>query len=169
MSTLISMNSWLIKQARRRIRPSPIESLVMGIGRGLLAGLAGTAAISLSQALEMKLTKREPSTAPADAAGKVVGVRPRHLAGRARFAHIVHWAYGTSWGLFRALLGGRRSGRFWAGLAHLAAVQTAALLMLPRLGVAPPIKEWEPVEIGQELLHHAVYSAAADATYRALA
>ncbi len=140
----------------------------MGVGRGLLAGLAGTAAISLSQAIERRLTKREPSTAPADAAGKVLGVRPRHLAGKARFAHIVHWAYGTSWGLFRTALGGRPSGRFWAALVHLAAIQTAALMMLPKLGVAPPVADWEPAEIGTEILHHAVYSVAADATYRAL-
>lgn len=140
----------------------------MGIGRGLLSGLAGTVAISLYQAIEAKLKHREPSTAPAEAAGKVIGVRPRHLAGKARFAHLVHWGYGTSWGLFRAVLGGRRSGRFWAALAHLAAVQTAALIMLPRLGVAPPIADWEAAEIGEEVLHHAVYSLATDATYRAL-
>ena len=164
-----TFTSWLIKQARRRIGPSPVESLAMGIGRGLLAGVAGTAAISLSQAIEMKLTKREPSTAPADAAGKVLGIRPRHLAGKARFAHIVHWAYGTTWGLFRAALGGRPRRRLWAALAQLAAIQTAALVMLPKLGVAPPLTEWEPAEIGTEILHHAVYSIAADATYRSLA
>jgi hypothetical protein len=140
----------------------------MGIGKGLIAGLAGTAAISISQAIEMKLTKRGPSTTPADAAGKVLGVQPRHEAGKERFAHFVHWAYGTSWGLFRAVLGGRRSGRFWAALAHLAAVQTAAFVMLPELGVAPPVKKWGRAEIGKEILHHAVYSATADATYRSL-
>ena len=39
------------------------------IGKGLMAGAAGTLAITLSQMIEMKITKRKPSTAPADAAG----------------------------------------------------------------------------------------------------
>jgi hypothetical protein len=40
--------------------------------------------------------------------------------------------------------------------------------MLPKIGVAPPATEWKRSEIGKEILHHAVYSVAADAMYRAL-
>lgn len=156
------------RRLRRHVQPSLIESLVSSIGRGLLAGLAGTAAISLSQAIEMKVTKRKPSTTPADAAEKVFAVHPDDTAAKERFAKLVHWAYGTSWGLFRSLLGGGRGARWWAPLAQLAAIQTAAMVMPPRLGVAPPVSEWGAKEIGKELLHHTIYSAAADATYRAL-
>jgi hypothetical protein len=162
------MNARWMKQGRRRFRPSVWQQLATGIGRGLLAGLAGTAAISLSQMIEMKLTKRPPSTAPADAAGKVVGVQPRDAEGKARFGTLVHWVYGTSWGLFRAVLGGGRVDRLWAPLAHLGAVQTAAMLMLPGLHVAPPVTKWGGGEIGKEVVHHTVYAAATDAAYRAL-
>ncbi len=51
------------------------ESTVPGrlgtaIGKGLIAELAGTLAMTLSQMIEMKTTKRKPSTAPADAVKK---------------------------------------------------------------------------------------------------
>lgn len=47
------------------------------IGRGLLAGIAGTAAITAAQNLDMKLSGRKPSDAPAVVEGKVLGVEPR--------------------------------------------------------------------------------------------
>jgi len=74
------------------------------LGQGLLAGAAGTAAMTVSSSLEAKLRGREASSAPADAAGKVLGVQPRDEAGQARFSTVVHWGYGTSWGAVRGLL-----------------------------------------------------------------
>jgi hypothetical protein len=151
-----------------RHRPSILNRIATHVGKGIVAGLAGTVAISISQMIEMRISRRKPSTTPADAAGKVLGVKPRDEAGKARFANVVHWGYGTAWGLARAALGGPRRGRFWAPLAHLAAVQAVAMLMLPALKVAPPATQWGAGEISKEVLHHVVYASAADATYRAL-
>ena len=69
--------------------------------------------MTVSSTLEAKLRERGSSSAPADAAGKVLGVQPRDEEGQARFSNIVHWAYGTSWGAVRGLLHAltcRRSG-----------------------------------------------------------
>jgi hypothetical protein len=165
---LMSKRAWSRWAKHRGGRRSLAEEVALRLGKGLIAGLAGTAAISLSQAIEMKLSHRPPSTTPADAAGKVLGVQPRSERDKGRFATLVHWAYGTSWGLLRAALDGGRRGRMWAPLVHLAAVQTAAMVMLPSLEVAPPVGKWGAGEIGKEVLHHTVYAAAADATYRAL-
>lgn len=139
------------------------------LGRGLLAGLIGTAAMTVSSTLEMKLRKRAPSRTPSQAAGKVLGVKPRDEDGEARFANLVHFGYGTAWGLARALLGvlGVR-GRALAPLAHLAAVWGTEAVMLPALGVAPPVARWSARQIGIDLLHHAVYAGATDAAYRQL-
>jgi hypothetical protein len=60
--------------------------------------------MTVSSTLEAKLRERGSSSAPADAAGKVLGVQPRDEEGQARFSNIVHWAYGTSWGAVRGLL-----------------------------------------------------------------
>lgn len=80
-----------------------VGALMSAVGRGLLAGLAGTAAMTLTQLMEMKLTGRAPSATPAEAAGKVLGVQPRGPREKVRFANIVHWAYGTTWGALRGV------------------------------------------------------------------
>src|SRR5947199_3176934 len=68
------------------------------IAKGLLAGFCGTAAMTLSATLEEKLRGREPSTAPADAAAKVLGIRAFESdAAKSRFSNAVHWSYGTAW------------------------------------------------------------------------
>lgn len=55
-----------------------------------------------------------------------------------------------------------------ATVLHLAAVWGSALVMLPRLGVAPPVGEWGAEELGIDLAHHAVYATAASLAYGAL-
>jgi hypothetical protein len=64
-------------------------------GVGLAAGLAGTAAMTVSSTIEMKIRGRAGSSAPADAAGKLLGVRPAAKKESKRFGALVHWAYGT--------------------------------------------------------------------------
>ncbi len=68
-----------------------IGDVASAVGKGLAAGLVGTAAMTVSSSLEAKARHREASTAPADAAGKVLGVQPRDAAGKARFSNAVHW------------------------------------------------------------------------------
>jgi hypothetical protein len=53
-----------------------LGALGNAIGKGLLAGLAATAAMTLSQMIEMKITKRESSDAPLKVAEDVSGVAP---------------------------------------------------------------------------------------------
>lgn len=65
------------------------------IGKGLFAGAFGTAVMTASSTVEMKLRGREASSAPAEAAGIVLGVEPRNDESKERFSNIVHLAYGT--------------------------------------------------------------------------
>ena len=138
------------------------------VGKGLVAGAAGTVAMTISSTLEAKLRERDSSSAPADAAGKVLGVQPRDEAGEARFSTIVHWAYGTSWGAVRGLLSaaGMEGGK--AAAAHFVAVWGSAQVMLPALDVAPPMWESEPKEIVIDAFHHAVYAIATGVAFAAL-
>jgi hypothetical protein len=156
---------------KRSIKRTPLASLgeiASAVGRGLFAGAAGTAAMTISSTLEMKLRGREGSTAPADAAGKALGVQPRDPDGQARFSNIVHWGYGTSWGAVRGLVGAAGlSGPAAAG-AHFAAIWPSAMVMLPSLGVAPPPWKWGATELAVDALHHAVYVTATSAAYTAL-
>lgn len=138
------------------------------VGRGLFAGAAGTAAMTLSSTMEMKLRGREGSTAPADAAGKVLGVQPRNPAGKARFSNVVHWSYGTSWGAARGLIAAAGLSGPTADAVHFAAIWPSALVMLPSLGVAPPPWKWGATELGVDALHHVIYVTATGVAYAAL-
>lgn len=138
------------------------------VGKGVVAGLAGTAAITASMLLESRLRHRDPSTAPAQAAEKVLSVEPADEAAEARLANVVHWSYGTLWGVPRGLLAVAGLGGPAAAAAHFAAVWGAALGTLPALRIAPPPWKRGPGELAIDALHHAVYAAAAGMAYEAL-
>ena len=135
------------------------------IGKGILAGLAGTAAITISQMIEMKIRDREPSDSPSKVAGKVMGVQPRNQEGKKRFTQMMHWAYGTSWGVMRGLTCFAGLKGVPATLLHFAAIWGTELVMIPNMTESPPATEWGGKELGIDASHHAVYAAAAGAVY----
>ena len=142
-----------------------LSDVAGAIGKGLLAGIIGTAAITASNTLEMKLRGREPSPAPSQAGGKVLGVQPRNPEGQARFATVMHWGYGATWGVVRGLLSLTGLHGPAAGAAHFGAVWAAELAMLPALDVAPLATEMPAEEIAIDAWHHIVYAAATSAAY----
>lgn len=142
--------------------------LAFRIGQGLLAGLAGTAAITASQTIEILFTGRTPSDTPARAAQKVFGIEPRDERSKGKLEQSVHWAYGTAWGLFRSVLASLGMRGAPATFLHWAAVQQGAIVFLPAMKIAPPAKEWERKELGTELFHHFAYALAAGAAFDGL-
>jgi hypothetical protein len=146
-----------------------IDTLATAIGRGLVAGVAGTAAMTLSSTVEARLRGRAPSTAPARATAKVLGIREfdSDLA-RARWSDLSHWGYGTGWGVLRGLLGAMPLSGRAATVAHGAAIYGAAQVTLPALDVAPPAIFWGVREVAIDAFHHAVYAAATGWAYSAI-
>jgi hypothetical protein len=139
------------------------------VGRGLLAGLAGTAAMTVSSSLEARLRKRPASTAPARATAKALGIATfADDRAQARFNDLSHWGYGTSWGLLRGLLGLTPLSPAAATAAHGAGVWASAQVALPALDVAPPSVFWSPSEIAIDAFHHTVYAAATGLAFRRL-
>ena len=92
------------------------------VGKGRFAGVVGTAAMTESSTLEMKMRGRPASNAPADAAGKMLGVEPKDEWGEARFSTLVHRGYGTEWGAVRGHIGAAGLKGPAATAAHLGAV-----------------------------------------------
>ncbi|HEU4568303.1 MAG TPA: hypothetical protein VFR99_09740 [Marmoricola sp.] len=135
-----------------------VRTVAEAAGRGLVAGLVGTAAMTLSSTVEARLTGRGASTTPADAAQKVSGLDPGDDEGRQRFSESVHWTYGTVWGVPRALLGAAGVRGLPASGAHLAAVWGSEQLMLPALGVADPVWRYGAQAATTDALHHLVYA-----------
>jgi hypothetical protein len=146
------------------------NTLASAIGRGLVAGFAGTAAMTVSSTVEAKLRGREPSSAPARATAKVLGIKEFEDArASARFNDISHWGYGTSWGVLRGLLAATGMTPKAATAAHGAAIYGAAQVTLPALDIAPPAVFWSKREIAIDAFHHAVYAAATGAAYELIA
>lgn len=142
-----------------------LGDLAGATGRGLFAGALGTGAMTISTTLEMKMRDRDASSAPADAASKVLGIQPRDADGAARFSNVVHWAYGTSWGAARGVIGALGGSGLGATATHFALIWGSAQVMLPALEVAPPMWESEPVEVAIDAFHHAVYAVATSIAY----
>ncbi len=145
-----------------------IGDVAAAFGKGLFAGVAGTAAMTVSSTLEMKLRNRGASSAPADAAAKVLGVEPVNEEAQARFSNLVHWGYGTAWGGMRGLIAAAGLSGTRATAVHLGMVWGSEQVMLPALEVAPPLTEWGAKEIAVDALHHLVYAVATGAAYSLL-
>lgn len=98
------------------------------MGAVLLQALQVLWAITISQMIEMKITGRGQSNAPMMVAGKALGVEPKGKAAlevekqkndsgkdgeqleekveanKGKFSQIIHFTYGTSWGICRGVL-----------------------------------------------------------------
>ena len=116
-------------------RPSTATML----GRGALAGLAGTAVMTAFQRfVEMPLTGRGDSDAPARFAERVLPLRPTTTAGRRRLNSGTHVALGSLWGVAygaaaaRGLRGQRAVGTVFA------LVYTGDVLLNTALGLYRP-------------------------------
>ena len=149
------------------VQNNALGELGSAIGKGLLAGLAATAAITLSQMIEMKITKRKPSEAPVKVASETTGIEPAK-GEKEKVSNEIHWAYGTVWGAARGIIGltGLRGAP--AAIIHFGVVWGTALVMLPKFRAAPPVTKEEPQAIAIDALHHAVYATTAGLVYDAL-
>jgi hypothetical protein len=143
------------------------NTLGSSIGKGLLAGFVGTAAMTVSSTLEARLRHRAASSAPARATAKVLGVKEfEDDIAAARFNDLSHWGYGTGWGVVRGLLAAAGMSPKAATAAHGAAIWGSAQVTLPALEVAPPIVFWPKREIAIDVFHHAVYTVATGIAYK---
>jgi hypothetical protein len=140
-------------------------SYAAAIGKGIVAGFIGTAVMTLAQAIEMKITKRKGSEAPAEGAKKVLDVKATTKEKNDKVNNLVHWTYGSYWGIARGILA--ESGmKGWGGNAvHFAAVWGTALWMLPTLKLAPPPQKWGGTQLAKDALFHAIYSTATGYAY----
>lgn len=148
---------------------STMDRISAALGRSIIAGLVGTAAMTVSSTLEAKFSGRGASTTPADAVGVVAGIEPKDDTGQARLNNLAHWGYGISWGVARGgidLLGLRGPP---ASLAHFAAVFGAEQALLPALGVARPTPAYGAAATATDVVHHGVYAGATGLAYDWLA
>src|SRR5919107_5408147 len=142
-----------------------LGDIAANFGKGLFAGLAGTAAMTVSSTLEMKLSGRGASQTPAEAAEAVLDVEPQDEETEARFSNLVHWGYGTGWGGVRGLLASAGLSGPLATAAHLGLVWGAEQVVLPALDVSAPVFKYGGKATATDLLHHTVYATATGLAY----
>ena len=142
-----------------------IGDIAANVGKGLFAGVAGTAVMTVSSTLEMKLSGRGASQTPAEAAEKVLKVEPEDEGAEAQFSNLVHWGYGTGWGAVRGLLASAGLSGPVATAAHLGLVWGAEQIILPALDVSAPVFKYGSKATATDLLHHVVYATATGLAY----
>jgi len=138
------------------------------LGKGLIAGLVGTAAITLSQAIERKITGKPTNFAPGDAASKALDIEASKMEARKKFSDEVNWVYGTSWGSARGMLSLFGLKGLPATAIHWAAIFYTAITIEPDFEVAPAISEWSKRDIAIFALHHVIYAATAGFVFDAI-
>ena len=145
-----------------------LGDVAAAVGKGLFAGVVGTAAMTASSTIEAKLRGRGSSSTPGQAVAKVLGVEPVDEESEARFSNLVHWGYGTAWGGARGLLEAAGLSGPAATAAHFGALWGSEQVMLPALDVTPPLTEWGAEEIAIDTFHHLVYVTATGVAYTLL-
>ena len=114
-------------------------SLTADLGAGVVSGLAGTAVMTAFQKLvEMPLTGRPDSYAPAQFAERILPIGPS--AGRARDAlnYVVHFGLGIGWGAAYGVAAHRGLRGQRAVAAVFGAVYTADVALNTALGLYEP-------------------------------
>jgi hypothetical protein len=146
-----------------------VSTMAANLGKGLVAGFVGTAAMTVSSSLEARIRGRSASSAPARATAKVLGIKEfEDDIAAARFNDLSHWGYGTMWGAVRGLLATVGLSPRAATPAHYGAIWGSSLVMLPALDVAPPVFFWRKQEVAIDVFHHLVYAVATGAAYELL-
>ncbi len=134
--------------------------------RSVLAGAAGTSALSLAYATERRLRPNVPGPLDYDDSlvpGQIVAsiMHLPHVTAREEneLGLGLRWSYGSAFGLWHGWLR-RRLGEPGASAAFGATLMTATLTMFPLLGRTPPPWRWPPSVIATAFGTHAAYVGA---------
>ena len=151
-----------------RSRTTPLGA----VARGLAAGAVGTATMTAAQTAYLNARGKEPSRTPAEVGRRIVeGVLQRTVPEERMglLNNVMHWLYGTSWGAaYGVLHASRRSSPVRDAAGFWALVWGASLVQLPAMGLAPPVWEYPPAELGSDAGFHVVYAVGVATAYALL-
>lgn len=136
------------------------------VGIALAAGFAGTAAMTLSQALEQRLRgSRRPRTA-ASVAENATGMEAETQEGRDTLSSTLHWLYGT--GLGAALVPLEGVSEPYRSLSFLGGVYGAGLAWESVADKPDAPSRRDATSMGTDFMHHLVYASTATLAYNGL-
>ncbi len=142
-------------------RPSTAAALA----KGVVAGVAGTVLMTAFQKfVEMPITKRGDSYAPADFAERVLPVKAPGHADRKRLNYATHFALGSMWGAAYGIAKrlGLKGPMAVAGV--FATVYTSDVVLNTALGLYRPW-DWSGKDWAIDVVDKVVQAAATGAVY----
>lgn len=183
----IARRTGAIRRRRRHGAARVVGRTAGLLGRGLFAGVAGTAAITAAaaadqlakEALDARKEKRKahfdvpnaivsPWSFSAGVVGKVLGIEAKDAEHERRLSMLAHWEYGSNWGLSLAAM--RALGiRGLAAMGLLLAGQLGAeMVVMPALDLFSPPSQWGRRAIVSSVVEHAIYAIAAVSAFERL-
>lgn len=139
----------------RRHIPWPVRSVI--------AGAAGTTAMTLAYAAEHRLRPQvagsldyDDSLVPGQIVASVLRLDDVSERGAAELGAALKWGYGSAFGLWHGILR-RFLPEPWAALIFGATLMTATFTLFPVLGKTPPPWRWPPDVLATSLGTHAAY------------
>ena len=134
--------------------------------RSVLAGAAGTAALTAAYAAERRLRPRhegqldyDDSLVPGQIVASVMHLPHVTARGDRDLGLALRWGYGSAFGLLHGVLR-RAVGEPWASAAFGGTLMTATFTLFPLLGRTPVPWRWPPDVMATSLATHAAYVAA---------
>jgi hypothetical protein len=134
------------------------------LGRGVVAGVAGTLALSAFELFERRLLGRAPVYAPRHIANRLAarfGVSLTPARSR-RLAWAMRCVYGPSLGVAGAWLDPERGSRPRRAMRHGLAISAFELVVLPWGGAVPPLDTWPISEILLLVAHATAFASGAE-------
>ncbi len=145
----------------------PATEVGRAAAKGVAAGLAGVAAMTLTEKLEQRLTGRPDSYVPARTLGHILGLKkpdaddwPRNMA--------MHWSNGVLLGAVRGVMAAANLRGPWASVMHTPLRLTWDQTLENLTGVGAPPWTWPRDELVIDVLHKTVFSLATGAVADAL-
>ncbi|PWR05553.1 hypothetical protein DKT68_26585 [Micromonospora acroterricola] len=143
--------------------------LTRAVPQGLVAGLVGTAVMTLGEKIEQRLTGRPDSHVPARVLERLAGL-PEQPRRQPRALNLgMHYGQGTLLGVLRAVMAnaGLR-GPVASGMFTVIRL-TSDQILENATGVGAPPQTWPRRELAVDVLHKAVYAFATGVVADALA
>jgi hypothetical protein len=137
--------------------------------RSILAGAAGTAALTLFYDTERRVRRRhhgqldyDDSLVPGEIVASIMHLGHVTAKEENELGLTLRWSYGSVFGLWHGLLR-RRFAEPWASALFGATLMTATFSLFPLLGRTPPPWKWPPDVMATSLGSHAAYVVAVGA------
>ncbi|GAA2702062.1 hypothetical protein [Nonomuraea recticatena] len=137
--------------------------------QGMVAGLVGTAVMTVGEKLEQRLSGRPDSHVPARTLERLMGLpeRPRRQPRALNLA--MHYGQGALLGILRSLMAQVGLRGAWASTMFSMVRLTNDQILENATGVGAPPTTWPRGELAVDLLHKTVYGFATGAVSDALA